>query len=273
MQDSQRRETPTGRPPIIALTTDFGERDGYVGVMKGVIAGLAPDARLIDLSHAIGPGDLAGAAFVLYASYRYFPPDTIHLVVVDPGVGSERRPLALHTPRGLFVGPDNGVFGYILEAEPAAMAYHLTDRRFWLAETSRTFHGRDIFAPVAGHLAAGVAIQTLGAPIADPVRRPFPPVVVQDEAHLLATVIHTDHFGNLITNLPATQLPAGRRVAARLGERIVFGLCATYSDAPAGAPLLLAGYSGFIEIAVNQGNAAQALGVSNGEPVVFITMP
>lgn len=261
---------------IITLTTDFGQRDGYVGVMKGAILSIYPAAVLVDVTHEITPHGIAEAAFIIFCAYRYFPPSTVHLVVVDPGVGTRRRPIAVQTARGIFVAPDNGVLGYILDTERNWKAVHLNASSYWLPHVSHTFHGRDIFAPVAAHVAAGVPLDQLGTEIDDPVRRPFPKVIAQDEAHLLGSVLYVDRFGNLVTNLPADKVVGGRRVAelgerlrARIGPYVLHGLKRTYGDVAAGEPLLLIGSSDFVEIAVREGNAAATLGMRLGDEVLF----
>ena len=261
---------------IVTLTTDFGLRDAYVGAMKGVILSIAPAATLVDLSHDIAPQSIAEAAFIVYSAYRYFPPDTVHLVVVDPGVGTARRPLALRTRRGLFVAPDNGVLGYVLDREPEWTAAHLREERFWLRETSHTFHGRDIFAPVAAHLAAGAPLEALGPQVYDPVQRPFPRLIRCGERRVQAQVVYVDRFGNAITNLAGEEQIAGRPAAqwrghltARLAAGTVAGIQTTYGEAAAGAFLLLVGSSGFVEIACREGHAAGALGIRIGDPVHF----
>jgi len=261
---------------LITLTTDFGLQDGYVGVMKGVILGIAPACQLVDLSHDIAPQQVGAAAFVVYSAYRYFPPSTVHLVVVDPGVGTERRPIAVRTPRGLFVAPDNGVLGYVLDVEEEWDAVHLTERRFWLPAVSQTFHGRDIFAPCAAHLAAGVPLEQLGPSIGDPVLRPLPRPHAIDARRVAGVALYIDRFGNIVTNLPADYRLAGRPAAewgmalcAVAGSRRACGLLSAYGAAPAGAALLLVGSSGFIEIALAQGNVAAAWDVCVGEPIVF----
>lgn len=265
---------------IITLLTDFGERDGYVGTMKGVILGTAPHVTLVDLSHDIPPQDIRSAAYVLWCSYRFFPPDTIHLVVVDPGVGTERRPIAVRTARGFFVAPDNGVLGYVLEEERGWQAVHLTERRFWRPAVSMTFHGRDIFAPAAAHLAAGVPLHQLGPAITNPVQMPFPPVRRLDEARCQACLVYIDRFGNCVTSLPADYLLAGRQAAswgpalsAMLGDHLIRGLYPTYAAVPPQQPLLLVGSSGLVEIAVREGNAAQYLQARLGDTVEFRAGP
>lgn len=262
--------------PIITLLTDFGERDGYVGAMKGVILGITPHVSLVDISHDIPPQDIPSAAYVLWSTYRFFPPDTVHLVVVDPGVGTERRPIAVQTRHGRFVAPDNGVLGYVLEQEGEWQAVHLTERRFWRPEVSMTFHGRDVFAPAAAHLAAGVPLHELGPAITDPAPMPFPLVRRLDETRCQARLVYIDRFGNCVTNLPAEYPLAGRPAAswgpalsARLGDHFIHGLYPTYAAVAPGQPLLLVGSSGLVEIAVREGNAAERFQACIGEEVLF----
>lgn len=266
--------------PIITLITDFGERDGYVGAMKGVILGIAPSAALVDISHDIPPQDIPSAAFVVWSTYRFFPPDTIHLVVVDPGVGTQRRPIAVRTRRGCFVAPDNGVLGYVLEEEREWQAVHLTERRFWRTEVSMTFHGRDIFAPAAAHLAAGIPLHELGPAITDPVPMPFPRVRRLDETRCQARLVYIDRFGNCVTNLPADYLLGGRPAAswgpalsAQLGDHLIRGLYPTYAAVGTSQPLLLVGSSGLIEIAVREGHAAERFHAHVGDTVEFCAGP
>jgi len=189
-----------GRNPIITLTTDFGTADGYVGTMKGIILGIAPHVRLVDISHEITPQNVRQAAYVLYTAYPFFPPGTIHLAVVDPGVGGTRRPIALRTPVGYFVGPDNGILSYVMACEPVEALVELADPRYRLPHVSHTFHGRDVFAPAAAHLAAGVPIAALGPPVADPVTFPPPRLEVGPDG-ITGEVLHADRFGNVITSI------------------------------------------------------------------------
>ncbi len=299
----------TAMPPIV-LTTDFGLTDAYVGVMKGVILNINPRATIIDLTHDIQPQNLAQASFVLGVNYPYFPPDTIHVAVVDPGVGTERRALLLVTPEARFLAPDNGLLSHVLKgylaaapdpselepgagaelkpepglipAPPGLTAYELANPRYRLNPVSHTFHGRDVFAPAAAHLSRGISPQRLGQPVTRLVWQPPPEPAVRGNA-LLGAVIYADRFGNLITNIPAADLPAGRRNAAsvivEIGPHRISGLSRTFHDgaADAGAPnparsdgaalLALIGSNGYLELAVRDGNAAQALGLGAGAPV------
>ncbi|MEP7294036.1 MAG: SAM-dependent chlorinase/fluorinase, partial [Chloroflexota bacterium] len=185
---------------LIALLTDFGTTDTYVGVMKGVMLGIAPDIQLVDLTHAIQPQNIRQAAFLLLNSYRFFPPETVFLVVVDPGVGSSRRALAVRAGQYTFVAPDNGVLSYVLDELSECQTVELTNPDYQLSGASNTFHGRDIFAPAAAHLAAGVPLDTLGAPVDPPVILPDPSLVVAGK-HVIGEVLHIDHFGSAVTSI------------------------------------------------------------------------
>jgi|WetSurMetagenome_2_1015567.scaffolds.fasta_scaffold14948_2 S-adenosyl-L-methionine hydrolase (adenosine-forming) len=252
---------------IITLTTDFGSADGYVGAMKGVILCIAPDVRLVDVSHEIAAQDVRGAGYVLGRAAAFFPRGTVHLAVVDPGVGSRRRPLLITTPQAIYVGPDNGLFTFALE-EAGAAVFELDRPEFWLPNISRTFHGRDIFAPRAAHVARGVAPRALGSPICDPVRLPAVAPQRRADGHVAGHVIHVDRFGNLITDIPGGWVGEGRWRVEIAGRRISqFG--ATYADARAGALLILVSSAGTLEIAARDGNAAAQLGVGVGEAVIL----
>ena len=252
---------------IITLTTDFGSADGYVGAMKGVILGIAPDVLLVDLSHEIAAQDVRGAEYVLGRAAAFFPAGTVHLAVVDPGVGSRRRPLLITTPHASYVGPDNGLFTFALDEAEAAV-FELDRPEFWLPNISRTFHGRDIFAPVATHLARGVAPHTLGIPINDPVRLPTVAPLRRADGHVAGHVIHVDRFGNLITDIPGGWVGEGRWCVEIAGRQMSqFG--ATYADATSGTLLILVSSAGTLEIAARDGNAAAQLGVGVGETTIL----
>ncbi len=252
---------------IITLTSDFGDADGYVGVMKGVILGIAPAARLVDLSHEIAPQAIRQAAYVLGQAAPHFPPGTIHLAVVDPGVGGARRPLLVTTPAASFIGPDNGLFTFAL-ALAGAQAWRLDRPAFWLPAVGRTFHGRDIFAPVAAHLANGVHPADLGSPIADALRLPDAGPERRSTGVIGGHIIHVDHFGNLISNIPGAWVVAGGWCVELRGREIA-RLSQTYADVPIGSLLALISSGGTVEIAVRDGNAAAHLGVGVGEPVIL----
>jgi len=277
------------RIPVVTMLTDFGLVDGYVGMMKGVILGIAPQARLVDISHGISPRDVRHAAYVLYTAHSFFPPGTVHLVVVDPGVGGTRRAMALRTRLAYFVGPDNGVFSYVMACEPVEVVVELADPRYQLPRVSRTFHGRDLFAPAAAHLAAGVAITELGPPLADPVTLP-PPLLEAAGGNITGEVLHIDRFGNVVTSIgrlvwfgdrlslePVAWGTGGGRqvdfeaddVTVTVAGREIAGIRGTYADGEPGQVLALVGSSGQLEIAVRDGSAARKLGLQPGDRVVL----
>ncbi len=245
--------------PIITLTTDFGLADPYVGAIKGVILRIVPSATLIDLTHQIAPQNVRHAAYLLGRVVPYYPHGTVHLVVVDPGVGSLRRPLAVATEEAYFVGPDNGVLSYAL-CNPSAQAFALDRPEYWLPEPSNTFHARDIFAPVAAHLAQGVSIAELGSPVSESVCLPLPEPHRISDTHLQGEVVYVDVFGNLITNLPGDWL-SGREWAIRTGDATIIGIQRAYADVAEGAPLALVSSAGTLEIAVRDGSAARHFGL------------
>jgi S-adenosylmethionine hydrolase len=247
---------------IISLTTDFGLADGYVGIMKGMILGIAPHACLVDLSHDIAPQDVRQASHVLARAAPYFPAGTIHLAVVDPGVGSHRRPLLVTTERARYVGPDNGIFSHALRQEDA-QAWVLDQPGYWLPQISQTFHGRDIFAPVAAHLAAGVAPAQLGRRIHDPIRLALPEPRRHPDGHISGEISYVDHFGNLISNVPADWVARGGwscRIAGRDAP-----LVRTYAEVADAALAGLVSSSGVVELAVRDGNASRTFNVGTGE--------
>jgi S-adenosylmethionine hydrolase len=276
-------------PPPIVLTTDFGLADPYVGVMKGVILNINPRAVIADLTHQVQPQNLRQAAFVLDSSFRFFPANSIHAVVVDPGVGTERRAILLATPEGRFLAPDNGVLSPILSnyldeppgANPGAVpvpygcaAYELTSPQYWLYPVSNTFHGRDIFAPVAAHLSLGVPAGVIGQPLSELVWLSLPLPRYQPDG-IYGEVIYADHFGNLITNIPGQKLPRAGKLLVQIKGRRIARLSRTYHSGNVleNANLLaLIGSHGYLEIAVRDGSAALALGAGAGEPVsVYLT--
>jgi S-adenosyl-L-methionine hydrolase (adenosine-forming) len=252
--------------PIITLTTDFGGKDGYVGTMRGVILNICPQVILADLSHDIPPQDIRTAAFVLYQAFSYYPPHTIHCVVVDPGVGSKRRAIAVRTNRGIFVGPDNGVFGLVLQAGEVSVleAVTLTNPAYHLAPISATFHGRDIFAPAAAHLAGGAPLTELGPSAINLVRLDFE-LYPQNGVY---RIIHIDRFGNLILSLTINDIKNPEQVTLSVGNQAIQSLSHTFADVAAGQFLAYVGsLRGHIEIAVRNGNAARQLGVKVGDAI------
>ncbi len=260
---------------ILTLTTDFGTRDAYVAAMKGVILSIAPDVRLVDISHDISPQDVMEAAFVLREAVPFFPEDAIHLVVVDPGVGSERRAVAFRQGTTQFIGPDNGLFALMLDGEKPDDLVVLDQPASWRTPTpSQTFHGRDIFAPVAAHLATGRLLREVGTPTSalTPLYWALP---IQDDQGVRGWVVHIDHFGNAITNISLDAFQTGRRnrrIKCFAGNAILREIHATYAHVASGEPLLLFGSSGFLEIAVNAGNASELLDIRQGTPVNVVFM-
>jgi len=245
---------------IITLTTDFGLSDPFVGIMKGVILGIAPDAHLVDISHDIRSYDIVEAAFTIESTYRYFPEGTVHVVVVDPGVGSARRPLAVASRGHIFVAPDNGVLSGVFTNE----AYHITNDSLFLDSVSQTFHGRDIFAPVAANLARGTPIDSVGPRILNFIKKPLLRPRQQGDK-LVATVLRVDKFGNIITNLRRSDLP--RDFTIQIAGLDITRLCANFSEAQPGEFFALEGSTGYIELALNQGSAADRLDIERGAEI------
>lgn len=266
-------------PSIVTLTTDFGTEDAYVSAMKGTMLSIAPDARLVDVSHQIDAQDVMESAFVLKSAQPYFPKGTVHLVVVDPGVGTSRRAIALRKNDHWFVGPDNGVFPLIMDEESPDAAVMLDNPEKWRTDApSNTFHGRDIFAPAAAHLAAGCSLEDLGSSIGtlEPLRWARP---ITSPQTVQGWILHVDHFGNCITNIrrstldTALDLDAPPTAAtlpldeAYVGTTILHDLHSTYGDVGEEDPLLLFGSTGFLEVAVNGGSAAERLDIRKGDTV------
>jgi S-adenosylmethionine hydrolase len=338
--------TRSERPPIITMTTDFGQYDGYVGTMKGVIHTLLPDAKVVDISHDIAPHQINEGAFIVYRAYRYFPASAVHIAVVDPGVGSSRRPIVLVTRHGTFVGPDNGIFTYVLRAEltaqheestesesegeqeaaanygPIALsndpawaggmwgvapnwegdepagkrsrtqrfrsaggsndlprAYHLDNPNYWLRSISSTFHGRDIFAPVAAHLASGAQADRIGSaiPLQSLVKLPIGAPRVHRSGQTVTVVgqiVHIDRFGNIITNLPERLLEPifldKPQLTIEVGGHVIKGMSNAYNDVREGQPVALIGSERLLEIAVRNSNAAHRMKVRTGDPVRIV---
>jgi S-adenosylmethionine hydrolase len=254
---------------IVTLTTDFGTRDAYAGAMKGASLSVQADVRIVDITHDITPHDTMEAAFVLASAFRTFPAGTVHVAVVDPGVGSERRAIAAHGGGWYFVGPDNGVLTWALDSLGAWRAVELVDPRYFRKPVSPTFHGRDIFGPVAAHLASGVPLEAFGPEIGDLTPLPAGVLGISREA-ITCEVVHVDRFGNLITNLDRTTLDTlrnGRAMAIDIAGVTIDGLADTYAVTDTGALMALIESTGRLEIAVNEGSAARALGAGRGTPV------
>jgi S-adenosylmethionine hydrolase len=273
----------------ITLTTDFGLQDGYVASIKGVILGINPDARLVDICHTIKPQNIAQAAFILSTVYQCFPKKTIHLVVVDPEVGTERRAIILKTPRGSFVAPDNGVLSYIIQeslaspvtekgvvsirggSKPGAYieVVHINKSEFWRSPVSPTFHGRDVFAPVAALLSLGFPPIQFGEPVSSVEMLPQPRPATRSDGSLLGHIVHIDSFGNLITNIRSEDiLQQGQSIAVEVAQSLIAGLCHTYAE---GSGLVaLIGSSGYLEVSLKGGNASSLLDAKVGDEVRLI---
>ncbi|MEM6326127.1 MAG: SAM-dependent chlorinase/fluorinase [Bacteroidota bacterium] len=262
----------------VTLTTDFGTQDGYVAAMKGTMLGIAPEIRFVDISHQVSPQDVMEAAWVLRQSAWTFPEGTIHLGIVDPGVGTSRRPLAARFhPAGsdrehLFVGPDNGLLSLLTDGVPPR-AVVLDRPEFWRSgRTSRTFHGRDVFAPVAAHLASGVPLRDVGSVTEElaVLRWPLPRA---DEQGVEGSILHVDRFGNCVTNIPRETVEAHRAdrlVSVYAGSTIIRGISETYAHGAAAEPIALFGSSGALEVSVNRGDAAELLSLRRGGGVRLI---
>ncbi len=260
---------------IISLLTDFGTGAEYAGLMKGVILSINRSATIVDLTHQIDSQDIVQAAFTIYASYEYFPDGTVHLVVVDPGVGSERSLLALETKKQFFIAPDNGVLTLLFNEGEITSLIRITNSRYFLASVSRTFHGRDIIAPVGAHLSFGIDIKTLGVEIAlrDVVQLDDLHACMSENGEIVGKIIDIDDFGNLISNIDLKKLSnvyqsgQEKRIRIEIGSSVVNGLCQTYDSVQSKIPLALIGSRGYLEIAVNKGNAAQVLNAEKGDTV------
>ena len=267
--------------PVITLTTDFGLQDPYVGLMKGVILGINPHAEIVDLTHGIQPQNVLQGSFLLHHSHRYFTKDAIHVAVGDPGVGTNRRAVLLETPHGRFIAPDNGLLTHLLldglgrsstkggpEGIPGGWkAYHLTNADYWLQSLSRTFHGRDLFAPVAAHLSRGVSASELGDEIDSLHCLPTSTPGWNDDV-LRGRVVHVDRYGNLVTDIPASLVAAN--VTVDVGDVTIHGLSSSYAEAD--GLLAIVGSFDTLEVALKNGNAATKLGLAPGAAVIVRRM-
>jgi S-adenosyl-L-methionine hydrolase (adenosine-forming) len=260
--------------PVVALLTDFGLSDGYVGVVKAVILGLAPGQPLLDLTHDVPPQDVRHGAWLLHTTWRYLPEGSVCLAVVDPGVGTPRRPVAFAAGGRIFVGPDNGLFSYVLHGAEVTAAVVLDLPQYHLTPVSATFHGRDIFAPVCGHLAAGAPLSSVGSPLDPATLITFDaPRPEQRADGLLGHVLHVDHFGNLITNFDgslAVRMLDDPAVRVRVGVAEISARAATFAGGPPDAPFLIQESSGHLAIAVRDGSAAARLGAGVGSDVLVL---
>lgn len=256
---------------MITLTSDFGLKDPYVAEMKGVILTINPQATIIDVTHCVEKFDIRMGAFVLASAAPYFPKDTIHLAVIDPDVGTERRAILIQTKRSFFVGPDNGVLMLAAQNQGIEHLYELSNPKFMLPKVSNTFHGRDVFAPAAAHLDKGIKPSEFGPEITEAVTPKFASVERRNSS-LIGEVWHIDDFGNIITNISQKDMPQNRVVNVKLLgilQNISFGK--TYAQAKPHEPLALIGSHGFLEIAINQGNASEKLHTRTGDKIEVST--
>ncbi len=257
---------------IITLTTDYGTSDHLVGTLKGVILNINPEAKIVDINHHVAPYDVLDGALTIGAAYRYFPPRTIHVVVVDPGVGTQRRPLLVAGETQYFIAPDNGVLSMVYEKEASVSVRHITADHYFLNPISSTFHGRDIFAPAAAWLSKGSQTASFGEEVTDYVRFALPKPKASGNA-LKGVVLRVDNFGNLMTNLTMEDLPpamtAEGKIKLHIDGKEIHQLAQTYAQGAPGEPFAIPGSSGFLEISLHKGNAARALGVHRGAEVTL----
>src|SRR5438105_4904397 len=260
--------------PIITLTTDYGTNDHLVGTLKGVILKINPDVTIVDITHDVAPYDLLDGALAIGSSYSYFPPRTIHVVVVDPGVGTDRRPLLVSGETQYFVAPDNGVLSLVYEREQTVLVRHANVEHYYLQPVSNTFHGRDVFAPIAAWLSKGSQASAMGEEIADYKKFSMPRPKSAD-GMAKGVVLRTDSFGNIVTNFRAEDLPAAAvesgAVNITLGAHSINKLVDTFAKGNPGEPFAYIGSNGFLEIGVNRGNAAKSLGIGRGAQVTLAT--
>ncbi|MBN1875530.1 MAG: SAM-dependent chlorinase/fluorinase [Anaerolineae bacterium] len=274
---------------LITLTTDFGIQDGYVGTMKGVMARIAPGVSFVDITHTVPPQDVRSTAYILWTVLPYFSRESVHLVVVDPGVGTMRRPIAAQTGWGMLVGPDNGVFSFVWESTPPELIVELANPEYRLPVVSRTFHGRDVFSPAAAYLARGVSLSEMGPQVVDPIRLTSAKMRVAAN-RIQGQVLYIDHFGNIITSIgrllwrgdtlclqPVLANPEIEEMyfpatAARVSVagRDIGPIRHTYGEVPVGTPLALVGSEGMLELAVNQRHGAQVLKIMLGDSVDIV---
>jgi S-adenosylmethionine hydrolase len=254
---------------VITLLTDFGTKDYFVGAMKGVILSINPSALIVDISHEIDPQKIRSASFVLSNSYHYFPLKTIHVAIVDPGVGSNRRAILVETPRYFFIAPDNGLLSFVFEKEEkeSIKIFEITNEEFFLPKVSSTFHGRDLFAPVAAHLSIGALPEKIGKRIYDPIILQAPILQQTSENKLIGEIIHIDRFGNLVTNFHQENLP--ERFVLKVSDELIEKHYKFYAEAKEGEIFSIIGSSGFLEISIFQASAAKRLNAFVGQKVIL----
>lgn len=259
------------RPQVITLLTDFGNQDAYVGIMKGVIAGINPFVNIIDICHNIPPQDIFNGAYLLSTSYKYFPRGTVHVAVVDPGVGSERDIVCVETDDYLFLVPNNGLLSFIAQKESLKNIVRVTNEKYFLPPVSTTFHGRDVFAPVAARLSLGIKPLQLGIKTNQLRQLDIPKPAYLKTGKLKGQIMYIDRFGNLITNITKGHIKDLRVLPkcleTTIGRKKIVGLCKTYTDVKAGEPLLLFGSTGFLEVSINRGNAQEYFKVDQGRTI------
>ncbi len=262
--------------PIITLTTDYGASDHFTAVMKGVILSINPEVNIVDITHSVLAHDILDGAMAIGQAFRYFPPKTIHVVVVDPGVGTERRPLLVAGDQHYFVGPDNGVLSSVYEQSESLHVWNVISEHYFRQPVSKTFHGRDIFAPVAAWLTKSWQTSSFGEPITDFVRFAIPKAKVNGN-QVQGAVLRVDHFGNLITNVTVEDVPdllvASGNLKINVGNGQVSKVVRTFAEGAAGEVVGLIGSSGYLEISVNKGNASRTLGVGRGAEVTVELAP
>jgi len=262
-------------PRIVTFTTDFGLQDAFVGIMHGVVLNIEPQIRIVDICHAVASYDVLDGAWTIAQAYRFFPPRTTHVVVVDPGVGSERRPILAETENHVFVAPDNGVLSMIEAREPKFTVRHITSDRYFLTPVSQTFHGRDVFAAVAGWLSKGIEPAEFGPEITDYVRLPLPAVERIGDNSLRGVVLKVDKFGNLITNIGEQEVPElfaspVPPLNILISGETITRLCRSYTEGAEGEYFAIVGSSGYLEIAARQASAAEKLAAGAGSPVGIV---
>jgi S-adenosyl-L-methionine hydrolase (adenosine-forming) len=259
---------------VVTFTTDFGLTDAFVGIMHGVVLNIQPDTRIVDVCHSITSYDILDGAWTIAQAYRFFPPRTVHVVIVDPGVGGTRRPIVVETEDYIFVAPDNGVLSLIEARESKFVVRHITAERYFLQPVSQTFHGRDIFAPVAGWLSKGVAPGEFGPEISDYVRAPLPQVESVGENSLRGVVVKVDKFGNLVTNIAESDVLGmagkGSPVSILISGQTLTRICRSYAEGGDDEVFAIIGSSGYLELAAKQASAAEKLAASVGSPVGIV---
>jgi S-adenosyl-L-methionine hydrolase (adenosine-forming) len=265
-----RRGKVSPNLPVITLLTNFGTADYFVGAVKGAILSINPTTVIADITHEIPSHDIEAGAFTLFAAHKTFPAGTIHVAVVDPGVGSSRRPIVVEAGAQFFVGPDNGIFTYIYDREPSHRTFHVTAEEYFRAAPSATFHGRDIFAPVAAALSMGVKPEELGEAITDEVRLAESlDAVVQKDGKVQARIIHIDRFGNCVTNISRELLDSTDQASLRVKGKTIAKFHNFYGEAPAKTVFAIWGSAGLLELSVNGGSAQKMLRIKRGDKVVL----